>query len=163
MSDSPVEITVSLSRQTLQVHRAGRVDREFLVSTSRFGPGEERGSLCTPRGRHVVRAKIGKGLPEGTVFRARRPTGEIFSAELLRAEPRRDWILSRILWLSGLEPGYNRLKNVDSMSRYIYIHGTPDHEPMGVPFSHGCIRMRNSDVCWLFDVVVPGTLVTVVP
>jgi L,D-transpeptidase YbiS len=155
--DDPVEITVSLTRQVLELHRAGRMERAFLVSTSRYGPGEEQGSLCTPRGQHVVRAMIGRGLPEGTVFRARRPTGEIFAPELGRAEPDRDWILSRILWLSGREPGRNRLGNVDSMRRFIYIHGTPDHEPMGVPFSQGCIRMRNVDVCWLFERVSPGT------
>ena len=153
----PVEIVISLTRQTLQVRRAGRVEREFLVSTSRYGPGEQRGSLCTPRGRHIIRAKIGRGLPAGAVLRGRRPTGEVFSPALQRAEPGRDWILSRILWLSGLEPGRNRLGDVDSMRRYIYIHGTPDQEPMGVPFSHGCIRMRNADVCWLFDAVTPGT------
>ena len=159
MPDSPIELAVSLTRQILEVRRAGRVEREILVSTSRYGPGEQHGSLCTPRGRHIIRAMIGRGLPQGAVFRARRPTGEIFSPELLQAEPQRDWILSRILWLSGLEPGRNRLRNVDSMSRYIYLHGTPDHEPMGVPFSHGCIRMHNAEVCWLFDVVAPGTLV----
>ncbi|MDP2326104.1 MAG: L,D-transpeptidase [Gammaproteobacteria bacterium] len=159
----PLELTVSLTRQTLELRRAGKVEREFLVSTSRFGPGEQRGSLCTPRGLHIIRAKIGQGQPEGAVFRARRPTGEIFSPALLQAEPRRDWILSRILWLSGLERGRNRLGSVDSMSRYIYIHGTPDHEPMGVPFSHGCIRMRNAEVCWLFDAVVPGTTVNLLP
>lgn len=163
MSDYPVELAVSLTRQVLEVRRAGRVEREFLVSTSRFGPGEQHGSLCTPRGRHVIRAKIGQGLPEGAVFRARRPTGEIFSPELLQAEPHRDWILSRILWLSGLEPGRNRLKGVDSMRRYIYIHGTPDQEPMGVPFSHGCIRMRNAEVCLLFALVEHGTPVNLLP
>ncbi|MDH5277109.1 MAG: L,D-transpeptidase [Gammaproteobacteria bacterium] len=157
MPDHPVELAVSLTRQILEVRQAGRVEQEFLVSTSRYGPGEQYGSLCTPRGRHVVRAMIGRGLPQGSVFRARRPTGEIFSPELLHAEPDRDWILSRILWLSGLEPGRNRFGNVDSMSRYIYIHGTPDHEPMGVPFSHGCIRMRNAEICRLFDTVAPGT------
>lgn len=163
MPNSPVELAISLTRQSLEVRRAGNVERVFLVSTSRFGPGEQHGSLCTPRGRHAIRAKIGHGLPDGAVLRARRPTGEVFSQALLRAEPGRDWILSRILWLSGLEPGRNRLKNVDSMGRYIYIHGTPDHEPMGVPFSHGCIRMRNAEVCWLFDAVMPGTLVAINP
>jgi len=163
MPDSPVELAVSLTRQTLEVRRAGQTERRFSVSTSRYGPGEQRGSLCTPRGRHIIRAKIGRDLPEGSVFRARRPTGKIFSPELLQAEPGRDWILSRILWLSGLERGRNRLGRLDSMSRYIYIHGTPDCEPMGVPFSHGCIRMRNADVCWLFDVVEPGTLVNLLP
>ena len=157
MHDHQVELAVSLTRQILEVRRSGRVEQEFRVSTSRYGPGEQRGSLCTPRGRHVIRAMIGRGLPQGAVFRARRPTGEIFSPELLQAEPHRDWILSRILWLSGLEPGCNRFGNVDSMSRYIYIHGTPDHEPMGVPFSHGCIRMRNAEICRLFDVVAAGT------
>ncbi len=157
------ELVISLTRQTLQLLRAGRVEREFLVSTSRYGPGERSGSLCTPRGMHVIRAKIGQGLPPGAVLRGRRPTGQVFSPALHRAEPGRDWILSRILWLSGLEPGRNRLGDVDTMRRYIYIHGTPDHEPMGVPFSHGCIRMRNADVCWLFDAVTPGTRVDLVP
>ncbi len=159
----PVEIVISLTRQTLEVRRAGRVEHEFLVSTSRYGPGEQRGSLCTPRGRHTVRARIGRELPSGAVLRARRPTGEVFSPALDRAAPGRDWILSRILWLSGLEPGRNRLGDVDTMRRYIYIHGTPDREPMGVPFSHGCIRMRNTEVCQLFDLVAAGTLVNLVP
>lgn len=163
MDPVPAELVVSLTRQTLQVLRAGRIEREFLVSTSRHGPGERSGSLCTPRGRHVIRAKIGQGLPAGAVLRGRRPTGEVFSPALDQAEPGRDWILSRILWLSGLEPGRNRRGDVDTMRRYIYIHGTPDREPMGVPFSHGCIRMRNADVCWLFDAVTPGTRVNVVP
>ena len=163
MDPVPAELVISLTRQTLQVVRAGRVEREFLVSTSRHGPGERRGSMCTPRGRHVIRVKIGQGLPAGAVLRGRRPTGEVFSPALDQAEPGRDWILSRILWLSGLEPGRNRRGDVDTMRRYIYIHGTPDREPMGVPFSHGCIRMRNADVCWLFDAVMPGTRVNVVP
>ena len=163
MASLPVDLVVSLTRQTLQLRRAGHVEREFRVSTSRYGPGEQRGSLCTPRGLHVIRAKIGQGLPAGAVLRGRRPTGEVFSPALARAEPGRDWILSRILWLSGLEPGRNRFGDVDSMRRYIYIHGTPDHEPMGVPFSHGCIRMRNDDVCWLFDAVSPGTRVNLIP
>lgn len=163
MDRGAAEIAISLTRQTLRVLRAGNLEREFLVSTSRHGPGEQSGSLCTPRGLHVIRAMIGRGLPAGAVLRGRRPTGEVFSPPLDRAHPGRDWILSRILWLSGLEPGRNRLGNVDTMRRYIYIHGTPDREPMGVPFSHGCIRMRNADVCWLFDAVTPGTRVNLTP
>ena len=163
MDPSPVDLVITLTRQTLQLRRDGRVDREFLVSTSRYGPGEQSGSLCTPRGLHIIRAKIGRGLPVGAVLRGRRPTGEVFSPALHQAAPGRDWILSRILWLSGLEPGRNRLGRVDSMRRYIYIHGTPDHEPMGVPFSHGCIRMRNADLCCLFGAVPPGTRVNIVP
>ena len=163
MSAADTRLVISLTRQLLQVLRDGRSECEFRISTSRYGPGEQAGSLCTPRGRHLIRAKIGAGLPPGAVLRGRRPTGEIFSPGLRRAEPLRDWILSRILWLSGLEPGRNRLGNVDTMRRYIYIHGTPDHEPMGVPFSHGCIRMRNADVCTLFDMVPAGTVVDIVP
>src|SRR5690606_20033273 len=116
---------------------------------------------CTPRGRHVVRARIGAGAPAGAVFRGRRPTGEVWSPELAARYPGRDWILSRILWLSGREPGFNRLGGVDSMRRYIYIHGTPDDQPMGVPLSHGCVRMRNADVIELFDLVPPGTEVLI--
>ena len=163
MTNPAVEIVISLTRQTLQVSRGERVQQEFLVSTSRYGPGEQRGSLCTPRGRHIIRAMLGRNLQPGAVLRARRPTGEVFSPALERSAPGRDWILSRILWLSGLEPGRNRLGDVDSMQRYIYIHGTPDHEPMGVPFSHGCIRMRNTEVCQLFELVTAGTLVNLVP
>jgi lipoprotein-anchoring transpeptidase ErfK/SrfK len=141
----------------------GAVLKSFSVSTAKNGAGEQYGSFCTPRGNHIVRAKIGAGQPVNTVFVRRRPTGEIWSPELGTQFPGRDWILTRILWLSGLEPGRNRLGTVDTMRRYIYIHGTPDHEPMGVPFSHGCIRMRNADVLVLFESVRPGTIVDIVP
>ncbi len=119
------------------------------------------GSFKTPRGRHRIRAKIGAGQPVNTVFVGRRPTGEIFTPELAARHPDRDWILTRILWLSGCEPGFNRLGEVDSMRRYIYIHGAPDTVPMGVPASHGCIRMRNVDVMDLFDRVPVGTPVEI--
>ena len=110
-----------------------------------------------------IRAKIGAELPCGAVLRGRRPTGEVWSPALASSYPHRDWILSRILWLSGCEPGRNRLGMVDSMRRLIYIHGTPDTEPMGVPFSHGCIRMRNDDVIRLFDMVAAGTEIEINP
>ena len=150
-------VRVSLTDQTLQVLRNGDVCAQFPVSTSRYGPGERQGSHCTPRGRHSIRAKIGVGLPAGAVLRGRRPTGEIYDSALAERHPGGDWILTRILWLSGLEPGRNRLGSVDTMRRLIYIHGVPDREPMGVPFSHGCIRMRNTDVTRLFDTVESGT------
>ncbi len=134
---------------------------EVSVSTAANGPGEENGSGCTPRGRHFVRAKIGAGCKENTVFRGRRPTGEIYSLSLRETEPERDWILTRILWLSGQEPGRNRFGRVDTMRRYIYIHGTPDEEPMGVAQSHGCVRMRNRDIIRLFDLVENGTPVLI--
>ena len=160
---SAVTIEISLRRQRLSLREAGRDLATYPVSTSRYGPGEQSGSLCTPRGRHVIRAKIGAGLPAGAVLEGRRPTGEICSPALIAAHPERDWILTRILWLSGCEPGRNRLGSVDTMRRYIYIHGTPDSEVMGVPFSHGCIRMRNADVMELFCTVKTGTAVDIVP
>ena len=131
------------------------------VSTARNGVGEIKDSECTPRGAHIVRAKIGAGCPSNTVFRGRRPTGEIYSPQLREAFPERDWILTRILWLSGVEPGVNRLGPVDTMQRYIYIHGAPEDDPMGVPSSHGCIKMRNEDVIELFDQVPVGTPVVI--
>jgi lipoprotein-anchoring transpeptidase ErfK/SrfK len=131
--------------------------KAYSVSTSKRGAGELNGSLCTPRGRHIVRAKIGAGLPLGAVFVRRRPTGEVWTPELHAQYPGRDWILTRILWLSGCEPGRNRLGEVDTMRRYIYIHGTPDSAAMGTPGSIGCIRMRNRDIAELFELVPPYT------
>lgn len=156
------ELRISLTGQWLELIEAGVVRERFPVSTSRYGPGEREGSGCTPRGRHVVRARIGAGLARGAVLRGRRPTGEVWDPDLGAGHPGRDWILSRILWLSGCERGRNRLGALDTMRRYIYIHGTPDTEPMGVPFSHGCIRMRNDDVIRLFERVAAGTPVDIV-
>lgn len=133
----------------------------YRVSTALNGPGELASSGCTPRGRHIVRAKIGEGQPLNSVFIGRRPTGEIYDGALAEQYPQRDWILTRILWLSGCELGVNRLGNVDTMRRYIYIHGTPDTEPMGIPLSHGCIRMKNSDLIDLFDRITMGTKVNI--
>jgi hypothetical protein len=156
-----VSVRVSLAAQTLELWRKQRLWKTYSVSTSKHGAGEVRGSFKTPLGRHVVRAKIGAGAPFNTVFRGRRPTGEIYSPELALAHPERDWILTRILWLSGTEIGRNRLGVVDTMRRYIYIHGTPDTEPLGVPGSIGCIRMANRDIVELFDVVAAGTTVDI--
>ena len=149
-----MKLQVSVSRQMLSVtNEAGEVLREYPVSTALAGVGEVSGSYQTPRGRHIVRAKIGGGQPENAVFVRRRPTGEIWTPELGEQFPDRDWILTRILWLSGCEPGCNRLGCVDTMRRYIYIHGSPDTAEMGLPGSHGCIRMRNADIVELFDLV----------
>lgn len=134
----------------------------YPVSTSRHGTGELSGSYCTPRGRHIIRAKIGAGQPVDTVFVGRRPTGEVYSIELSDKYPNRDWILTRILWLSGCEVGFNRLGKVDTMRRYIYIHGSPDSVDMGKPASIGCIRMRNKDIIDLFEQVIPGMEVKIV-
>lgn len=152
-----LRITISFDAQRLRLLDGDGVLMEFPVSTARNGPGERLGSECTPRGRHVVRAKIGDGAPLGSVFVARRATGECFHPRLREQFPERDWILTRILWLSGLEPGRNRLGDVDTMRRFIYIHGCPDDTVLGTPGSHGCIRMRNADVVELFDRVPVGT------
>lgn len=141
---------ISLSDQMLYGFADGRLLLRLPISSATNGPGERNGSGCTPRGLHQVRARIGDGLPRGAVLKARRWTGEVWSSELHEAFPGRDWILSRILWLSGCEPGRNRLGGVDTFRRYIYLHGTPDCEPMGVPGSHGCIRLRNDDLLELF-------------
>ncbi len=149
-----LDIDVAAQRLTL-LDDEGKILRRYSISTAANGVGEQEGSHCTPRGRHIVRAKIGAGLPLRTVFRGRRPTGETWTPELHEQSPDRDWMLTRILWLSGCEPGKNRLGSVDTMRRYVYIHGTADTEPMGEPRSHGCIRMRNEDVAELFDLVPP--------
>ena len=160
-------IEISLTKQMLTVFKSGDEIVSYSVSSGKAGAGELDGSGCTPRGRHVIRAKIGEDQPEYSVYVGRRTTGEIYNKDLAERFPERDWILTRILWLSGLEPGKNRLKNsagvrVDTMRRYIYIHGTPDSEPMGVAASHGCIRMRNKDVLELFDTVPVGTSVNII-
>ncbi len=153
-----MHIEISIPAQTLTlIDNFGETNVKYLISTAANGVGCEKDSGCTPLGRHIIRAKIGTGAPINTVFVGRRPTGEILSPELVAQYPQRDWILTRILWLSGAELGKNRLGNVDSMQRYIYIHGTPDTEPMGQPCSHGCVRMRNQDVVELFDLVDVGT------
>jgi lipoprotein-anchoring transpeptidase ErfK/SrfK len=135
--------------------------KTYSVSTAKNGPGEKNGSFCTPRGKHIVRAKIGAGQPLNTVFVRRRPTGETWSSELHAKYPGRDWMLTRLLWLSGCQPGFNRLGDVDTMRRYIYIHGSPDTAEMGKPGSIGCIRMRNRDIVELFERVPPYTPVEI--
>jgi len=155
---APMKIEIDVTRQKLTFG-----NRTYLVSTSKNGLGEKNGSFCTPRGQHIVRAKIGTGQPLNTVFVRRRPTGELWSPELDARHPGRDWMLTRILWLSGCEVGRNRLGEVDTMRRYIYIHGSPERAEMGKPGSIGCIRMRNADIIELFDLVPPYTPVDIKP
>lgn len=154
-------LRVSIDRQQIDLIEACAILETWPVSTARNGHGELRGSECTPRGWHRVRARIGQGLPVGTVFRGRRPTGEIYDAALEARHPDRDWILTRILWLGGLEPGFNRYGVVDTAWRYIYIHGSPDRGVTGVPASHGCIRLRSLDMIDLFDRVAAGMRVLI--
>lgn len=151
-----IHLELTISTQTLHVYSDKNLIKEYLVSTAKNGPGEIYGSEKTPRGRHIIRAKIGKDAPVNTVFIERRPTGEIYTPALKQLYPQRDWILTRILWLSGQEVGKNRLGQVDTMRRYVYIHGTPDEVAMGIPGSRGCVRMRNSELIDLFNFIPVG-------
>ena len=157
-----MHIEISIQNQTLKLFdNFGGVKALYPVSTAANGVGCEKNSGCTPLGNHIIRAKIGEGAAANSVFVGRRATGEICTPELMAQYPNRDWILTRILWLSGLEIGKNRLGNVDTMQRYIYIHGTPDSTDMGKIGSHGCVRMRNADVIALFDLVEAGMVVSI--
>ena len=158
-----MNIFINISEQKLRLINNNKTIKEFFIASAKNGIGQLFGSECTPLGHHIIRAKIGDNCPINKVFVARRPTGEIYSPELRKSFPNRDWILTRILWLSGLEPGFNRLGKVDTMRRYIYIHGCPDEDEMGVPSSHGCIKMRNTDVIELFDLVDTGVKVLIEP
>ncbi len=167
MSENQLRIEVCIIRQRLELLDGDELVAGYRVSTSRYGCGQRENSQCTPLGEHAVAEMVGDGAAPGTVFTGREPTGEVWSEALDRAEPGRDWILSRILWLEGKEPGFNQGSNdegsCDSHDRYIYIHGTSDLEPLGVPLSHGCVRMNLNDVIDLYDRVVPGTPVRIFP
>lgn len=159
-----MHIQISIQYQTLKLFDAQEnLVAQYSVSTAKNGAGCEKNSGCTPLGAHIIRAKIGAGAGPNAVFFGRRQTGEICTPELMEKFPQRDWILTRILWLSGTEVGKNRLGNVDTMQRYIYIHGSPDSAEMGKIGSHGCVRMRNADIIELFDLVPVGTTVDIQP
>lgn len=150
-------IEINLGQQTLCLKDAQTTVKQYSVSTAKNGAGELMDSECTPRGRHLIAEKIGTDAEINSVFVGRVNTGEIYSPALRAQSPDRDWILTRILWLSGCQPEYNQGGKVDSHDRYIYIHGTPDDVDMGKPGSRGCVRMRNSDIIELFDLVEVGT------
>ena len=160
-----IHLVIDIAQQTLILYQHNKKMDQYTVSTAKNGIGSRQDSGCTPLGKHLIAKKIGASEPINTVFIGRVPTGEIYDAELGKQHPDRDWILSRILWLSGMEEGVNKGINsqggCDTYQRYIYIHGTPDSEPMGVPLSHGCIRMRNEDIIELFDQVEAGTSVVI--
>ncbi len=158
-----MHIKIYLATQHLELLDAdGKVLRRYAISTAAQGAGELRDSYCTPRGKHIVRAKIGEGCLANTVLVGRRATGEIYTPELGEQFPKRDWILTRILWLSGCEVGFNRLGNCDTMRRYVYIHGTPDSVALGAVGSHGCVRMNNADLIELFELVKVGISVEII-
>jgi len=154
-------INVSINQQQLDLIHPNGVIKSYPVSTALKGIGQVKNSFKTPIGAHYIRAKIGKGLPTLSIFQGRRSTGKLWNKKDAESYPNRDWILSRILWLSGKELGVNRLGAVDTMQRYIYIHGTPDESHLGKPLSHGCIRMSNNDVIELFNLVPIGTIVNI--
>jgi len=160
VTDLP-RIDIYIDSQTILFTGIDGQQLRYPVSTADNGAGEKNGSYCTPRGQHTIRARIGAGAEPNTIFVGRRATGEIYHPELRQKHPDHDWILTRILWLSGCEPGFNRLGDVDTMRRYVYIHGAPNDVKMGRPGSHGCVRMRNPDVIELFDLVVTGTPVMI--
>ena len=152
-----MKINIGIAQQRLDLlDDNGHIIKQYVISSAKNGVGQENGSFCTPLGKHIIRAKIGAGQPVNTVFIRRRPTGEIYTPDLGKRFPNRDWILTRIFWLSGCEPGFNRLGSVDTMRRYVYIHGSPDSVEMGKPGSIGCIRMKNCDLLELFDRVQVG-------
>ena len=163
---SNVHLVINIAQQNLTLYQDDKELTQYTVSTAKNGIGSQQDSGCTPLGKHFIAKKIGTDEPMNAVFVGRVPTGEIYSAELGKRQPERDWILSRILWLSGLEEGVNKGSNsqggCDTYQRYIYIHGTPDSEPMGAPLSHGCIRMRNEDIMELFEQVKEGTAVKII-
>ena len=155
-------IEINISQQTLTLFEGNDVIRQYTISTAKNGPGEQMNSECTPRGRHIIREKIGAGYETNTIFVGREATGELYQPELREQFPDRDWILTRILWLGGCETGRNMGGNVDSYDRYIYIHGGPDDVAMGIPGSRGCVRMQNDDMIELFDLVSTETGVNII-
>ena len=160
-----MHIQISISDQTLSLFDEDKLVKQYSISTAKNGVGEEMDSECTPRGKHIIIEKIGAGCEANSVFVGRIHTGEIYEPALRELQPERDWILTRILWLSGVEAGKNKGQlegvNIDSHARYIYIHGSPDDVAMGQPGSRGCVRMRNPDVIELFDLIEPGTEVDI--
>jgi L,D-transpeptidase YbiS len=154
MKKSPeARIQISVRKQRLRLKLGRKTVADYPVSTSRFGLGSRKGSFKTPTGCFQIADKIGEGMPVGTAFKSRRPV--TLTKKLLQAD---DLVMTRILWLEGLERG-----NANTHERYIYIHGTNHEESIGVPDSHGCVRMKNEDVAALFDLVVEGTPVEIRP
>lgn len=154
-------IDIDVNTQQLTLFEGEEIIAQYGISTAKNGVGQQSGSECTPLGWHIIRAKIGDGAQENSVFVGRRETGELFSEELRQQNPERDWILTRILWLSGTEQGKNRGGEVDTMRRYIYIHGCPDNDSFSAPSSHGCVKMRNKEIIQLFNRVNAGTRVLI--
>jgi hypothetical protein len=152
--DSDHRILVSVADQSLALYHRETLLGRFPISTSRFGLGDRPGSRATPLGRLEVAKKIGAGAPLGAVFKSRRQTGEVLRPDA----PGRDPIVTRIIWLKGLE-----LRNRHAFSRCIYIHGTPEERNVGHPASFGCVRMKSVDVLRVFNAIGVGATVDIIP
>ena len=151
-------VLVGVKSQSLTVYDGyGREDKRYVVSTAKRGVGEQEGSYQTPRGWHRICQKIGDGAPSRTIIFRREITPWQYTEELHQQYPNKDWILTRIMWLCGMEDGFNKDGSVDSYNRYIYIHGAGDHTPFGTPSSLGCVRMQNDDVINLYNDLPVGT------
>lgn len=159
-------IVINIAKQNLCLYEHNAEISQYQVSTAKNGIGSRQDSGCTPLGEHIIAQKIGGDQPINSVFVGRVPTNEVYSADFGKLHPERDWILSRILWLAGLEEGINKGCNdkggCDTYQRYIYIHGTPDDEAMDMPLSHGCVRMRNQDIIELYEKVDEGITVSII-
>ena len=151
------KIIISIKLQNLFLLIDDRIKFTYKISSAKAGIGQLKGSYKTPLGHHTIRAKIGENNPIYSVYEGRRPTGDIWTKNLNEQLSKDDWILTRIIWLSGKEIGFNRLGDFDSMQRFIYIHGTNEEELLGSPASHGCIRMSNNDILTLYQYVEVGT------
>lgn len=154
VTDNRHRMIISVADQKMLVLRDGKPLNSYPVSTSKFGVGDRPGSYATPLGVLRVKEKLGHGLPAGAVFKSRRPTGEVLPVDA----PGRDPIVTRILWLEGLDE-----RNRNAYLRYIYIHGTPEERNIGKPVSYGCIRMRSRDVIELFDTVGLNSKILITP
>lgn len=155
-------VLVNIKQQTLQVVHKGEITRNYPISSSKFGIGNQENSFKTPLGVHRIAQKIGDGATSGTIFKARIDTGKIANILTTDASSTEDYVTSRILWLEGLEQDKNKGDDIDSFQRYIYIHGTAEEGRIGTPASRGCIRMRNADVIELFNLLEVGTLVNII-
>ena len=152
-------IDIDVGKQQLTLFDGEKVLSLYAISTAKNGTGQQNGSECTPLGLHTIGSKIGSDAEENSVFIGREETGEIFSETLRENHPDRDWILTRILWLNGKEEGINKGGEVDTFSRYIYIHGCPDNDSFSSPSSHGCVKMRNKDIIELYENIDAGARV----
>ena len=154
-------LLVNIEKQEMYLVKNDSIKKTYRISSSKYGTGNKSGSEKTPLGVHRIAEKIGANAEPNTIFVGRVDTRKEASIITDTLDVEADDVTSRILWLEGLEPGINKGKGIDSHERYIYIHGTPEEGLIGTPASHGCIRMHNSEVIELFNIVATGTFVVI--